>query len=106
MKISLDNAVLASSEYLSNMFSGMKPSLMTGLAAAVAHYKLQTQGIKMLNILNDGDGFIDLDVLNEAVKKYAANLHDETFKTAIGEIKIKADTPAEFMEYLKKYGEN
>lgn len=106
MKISLDNAVLASSEYVSNMFSGMKPNLMTGLAAAVAHYKLNTQGVQLLNILNDGSGYINLDVLEDAVKKYAGNLHDETFKTVVGEIKIKADTPAEFMEYLKKYGEN
>jgi hypothetical protein len=106
MKISLNNAVLATSEYLSKTFMGMKPSLVNGMLAVFAHYKLQTQGNKMLMILSDEDGYINLDVLNQAVNTYMGNLIDETFKTAIGDIKVSANTPQELMEYLKKYGEN
>lgn len=106
MKISLDNAVLAMSEYVGNMFSEMKPGLLTGLAAAAAHYKLQTQGVSMLGMLAGDQGYIDLDILDGVVRKYLSNMHDETFKTSLGEIKIKSDTPAEVMEILKKYGEN
>ena len=57
MRISLNNAVLATSEYLSHTFSGMKPSLANGIAAVFAHYKLQTQGNKMLQTLADEEGY-------------------------------------------------
>lgn len=106
MKISLKNAVVATSEYLSHTFSSQKPSLASGVAAVVAHYKLNTQGAKMMHILSDEDGYIDLDVLEQGVKTYMSNIGDETFKTLIGDIKIGADTPAELMAHLKKYGEN
>jgi uncharacterized protein YuzB (UPF0349 family) len=106
MKISLNNAVTATSEYLSSIFGNMKPTLVTGLTAVVAHYKLQTQGNKMLQILADEDGYINLDVLEQGVKTYMSNIGDETFKTLIGDIKIGSDTPAELMAHLKKYGEN
>lgn len=106
MRISLNNAVLATSEYLSHTFSGMKPSLANGIAAVFAHYKLQTQGNKMLQILADENGYIDLDALDMGIKTYMNGLSDETFKTPIGDIKIGASTPHELMEHLKKYGEN
>ena len=50
--------------------------------------------------------YIDLDVLESVVKKYLGNLHDTSFNTVIGQIKISADTPAEIMDVLKKHGEN
>ena len=106
MKISLNNAVLATSEYLSHTFTGMKPSLVNGVAAVVAHYKLNTQGAKMLEILADDDGFINLDILEQAVNTYMSNMNDETFKTLIGDIKVGANTPQELITALKKYGEN
>lgn len=106
MKISLDNSILAASEYISQVFGNMDPSLMNGIAAVAAHYKLQTQGVKMLKLLSGDSEYIDLDVLESVVKKYLGNMHDTTFNTAIGQIKISADTPAEIMEMLKKYGEN
>ena len=106
MKISLNNAVLATSEYLSRTFNGMKPSLANGIAAVFAHYKLQTQGNKMLQTLADEDGYIDLDALEMGVKTYMSGMSDETFKTAIGDIKVGANTPHELLEHLKKYGEN
>ncbi|MEI3581904.1 MAG: hypothetical protein V8R89_04450 [Alphaproteobacteria bacterium] len=40
------------------------------------------------------------------IRKYADDLPDKSFKTMLGDIKIKADTPAQLMEYFKKYGEN
>ncbi len=106
MRISLNNAVTATGEYLSHTFGGMKPSLVSGVAAVFAHYKLQTQGAKMMQILSDDDGYINLDVLEQGVKTYMSSLSDETFKTPIGDIKIGANTPYELMEHLKKYGEN
>jgi len=45
-------------------------------------------------------------VLDGFIGKYAADLPDKSFATLLGEIKIKADTPAEYLEHLKKYGEN
>lgn len=106
MRISLNNAVLATSEYLSKTFIGMKPNLVNGMVAVFAHYKLQTQGNKMLMTLADEEGYINLDVLDQAVKTYMGNIGDETFKTAIGDIKVGANTPHELLENLKKYGEN
>jgi uncharacterized protein YuzB (UPF0349 family) len=106
MRISLNNAVLATSEYLSRTFTGMQPSLVNGLMAVFAHYKLNSQGIEMLKILSDNDGYINLDVLEQGIKTYMSGLKDETFKTAIGDIKIGAETPYELLEHLKKYGEN
>lgn len=106
MKISLKNAVVATSEYLSHTFSSQTPSLASGIAAVFAHYKLNTQGVKMMHILSDEEGYIDLDVLEQGVSAYMSNLHDETFKTAIGEIKISSNTPIELISHLKKYGEN
>lgn len=106
MKISLDNSVLAVSEYISQTFGNMEPTLMNGLAAAAAHYKLQTQGVRMLKLLAGDSDYIDLDVLDGAVRKYLGNMHDTSFNTAVGQIKISAGTPAEIMEVLKKYGEN
>lgn len=79
---------------------------MNGLAAAAAHYKLQTQGVRMLKLLAGDSDYIDLDVLESVVKKYLGNLHDTSFNTVIGQIKISADTPAEIMDVLKKHGEN
>lgn len=106
MKISLNNSILALSEYISETFSGMEPSIINGLAAAAVHYKLQTQGVQMLKALSGDNEHIDLDVLDSVVKKYLGNIHDTSFKTVIGDIKISANTPAEIMEKLKKYGEN
>lgn len=106
MKISLDNSVLAVSEYISQTFGNMEPTLMNGLAAAAAHYKLQTQSVRMLKLLAGDSDYIDLDVLESVVKKYLGNLHDTSFNTVIGQIKISADTPAEIMDVLKKHGEN
>lgn len=106
MRISLDNSVLAVSEYISQTFSNLEPTLMNGLAAAAAHYKLQTQGVRMLKLLAGDNDYIDLDVLDGAVKKYLGNVHDTSFNTVLGQIKISASTPAEIIEILKKYGEN
>jgi hypothetical protein len=106
MRLSLQNAVTATGEYLAHTFGGMKPSLVSGVAAVYAHYKLHKSGIDMMKILADENGYIDLDVLEQGVKTYMSGLSDETFKTAIGDIKIGASTPHELMEHLKKYGEN
>lgn len=106
MRISLDNSVLAVSEYISQTFGNMEPTLINGLAAAAAHYKLQTQGVRMVKMLAGDSDYIDLDVLESAVRKYLGNIHDASFNTALGQIKISAGTPAEIMETLKKYGEN
>lgn len=106
MKISLDNSILALSEYISEAFGGMEPSIINGLAAAAMHYKLQTQGVQMLKALAGENEHLDLDVLENVVKKYLGHVHDTSFKTVIGNIKISANTPAEIMEKLKKYGEN
>lgn len=106
MKINFDNAMLATSEYVAQTFGNMEPTLINGLAAAAAHYKLQTQGVRMLKMLAGDSDYIDLDVLESAVRKYLGNMHDASFNTALGQIKISAGTPAEIMEALKKYGEN
>ncbi|MBQ8630747.1 MAG: hypothetical protein IJ479_03390 [Alphaproteobacteria bacterium] len=107
MKISLENSILAMSEYIAQTFGkNPDPSIFDGFAAIAAHYKLNTQGIRMLKLLSGDSEYIDLDVLESVVKKYLGNMHDTTFNTAIGQIKISADTPAEIMEMLKKYGEN
>jgi len=106
MRISLQNAVTATGEYLTRAFAGMQPSLISGMAAVFAHYKLHKSGIEMMKILSDENGYIDLDVLEQGVKTYMSDLSDETFKTAIGDIKIGATTPLELMDHLKKYGEN
>jgi uncharacterized protein YuzB (UPF0349 family) len=106
MRISLENAVTATGEYLSKSFGSMQPSLINGVAALVAHYKLQTQGVEMIKILSDSDGYINLDVLEQGVKTYMSGLGDETFKTPIGDIKVGANTAHELLENLKRYGEN
>lgn len=107
MKISLDNSVLAASDYIAKTFGDMDGDFMKGLAAAGAHYKLHTQGVRMLKTLAGDSDYIDLDVLEAAVKKYLGNMHHDTsFKTMVGEIKISAGTPLEIIEFLKRYGEN
>jgi uncharacterized protein YuzB (UPF0349 family) len=106
MKISLQNAVTATGEYLTHTFAGMQPSLISGVAAVFVHYKLHKSGIDMMKILADENGYIDLDVLDQGIKTYMSGLNDETFKTVIGDIKVGANTPRELLEYLKKYGEN
>ena len=98
--------MLSVSEGGSQTFSNGEPTLMNCLAAAAAHYKLQTQGVRMLKLLAGDSDYIDLDVLESVVKKYLGNLHDTSFNTVIGQIKISADTPAEIMDVLKKHGEN
>lgn len=106
MRLSLQNAVTATGEYLAHTFGSIKPSLVSGVAAVYAHYKLHKSGVDMMKILADENGYIDLDVLEQGVKTYMSGLSDETFKTPIGDIKIGASTPMELMEHLKKYGEN
>lgn len=110
MKISLENVVKATSEYLNKEFSAMGEDKDKRWAAfgmhMVAEYKMATAGTKALKMMDDGTGFIDLDVLDSFVSKYAADLPDKSFATFLGEIKIKANTPAEYLEHLKKYGEN
>ena len=59
-----------------------------------------------MSALDSGSGYIDVDVLDGLIRKYADDLPDKSFKTMLGDIKIKADTPAQLMEYFKKYGEN
>lgn len=106
MKISLNNAVLATSEYLSRTFTNIGPDWSTAIVAMFAHYKLNSQGIEMLKILSDNDGYINLDILEQGIKTYMSGLKDQTFKTMVGDIKIGAETPYELLEHLKKYGEN
>lgn len=106
MKISLENAVKAASEYLAEEFSKMPPNLGNAGMHIFAEYKLATQGPKVFSALDDGSGKINIDVLEGLVNKYSASLPDQTFKTPLGEIKIKSDTPAQLMEFMKKYGEN
>lgn len=106
MKISVDNSILALTEYISETFGNMEPSILNGLAAGAVHYKLQTQGTQMLKMLAGDSKYIDLDVLDDVVKKYLGNMHDISFKTLIGDIKISANTPAEIMAKMKQYGEN
>lgn len=53
----------------------------------------------------DKDGYVG-SVLDGLIRKYADDLPDKSFKNMLGDIKIKADTPAQLMEYFKKYGEN
>lgn len=110
MKISLENAVKATSEYLNKEFSAMGADKDKRWAAfgmhMVAEYKMATSGTKALKMLDDGSGFIDLDILDGFVSKYAADLPDKSFATFLGEIKIKPDTLSEYLECLKKYGGN
>lgn len=106
MKISLNNAVLATSEYLSRTFTNIGPDWSTAIMAMFAHYKLNSQGIEMLKILSDNDGYINLDILEQGIKTYMSGLKDQTFKTMVGDIKIGAETPYELLEHLKRYGEN
>ena len=68
MKISLENAVKATSEYLNKEFSAMGEDKDKRWAAfgmhMIAEYKMATAGTKALKMLDDGTGFIDLDVLD------------------------------------------
>ena len=111
MKISLENALKAANDFLADEFAKNQPESLAdawsnvGLHIA-AEYKLATQGSKALKLMDDGSGYIDLDVLSDLIKKYAANLPDKSFNTFMGEIKIKSETPAQLMEFMKKYGEN
>lgn len=111
MKISLENALKAANDFLADEFAKNQPESLAdawsnvGLHIA-AEYKLAKQGSKALKLMDDGSGYIDLDVLDGLIKKYAANLPDKSFNTFMGEIKIKSDTPAQLMEFMKKYGEN
>lgn len=51
--------------------------------------------------------YLDRGALSaEEVRGSLADNPDKSFKTMLGDIKIKADTPAQLMEYFKKYGEN
>ena len=110
MKISLENAVKAISEYLTEEFSKMPKDFndawMNAGMHIMAEYTLATKGTKMLSALDSGSGYIDVDVLDGLIRKYADDLPDKSFKTILGDIKIKADTPVQLMEYFKKYGEN
>ncbi len=106
MEISLDNAVKAASEYLSEEFGNMKPTLMNAGISIVAQYKLQTNGRRIMSLLDDGTGKINLDVLGSLIEKHMANLPDQSFNTLFGDIKITSDTPAKLIEYMKRYGEN
>lgn len=106
MNVSLDNAVKAVSEYLSQELSNMQPSLMNAAMGIFSQYKLQTQGRKLLSSFDDGNGKINIDVLDNLVKQYTANMPDQSFRTPLGDIKITGDTPIKLMEHIKKYGEN
>lgn len=65
-----------------------------------------TNGIQILKVLDDGNGRINLDVLEAQVNKYMNNIPDQTFKTVVGEIKVKSDTIPQIMSVMKRYGEN
>lgn len=106
MKISIENAVKGTSEFLANEFSKMSPSLINSAIIIFAQYKLQTQGRKFISMLDDGTGKIDIDNLESLVKKYTSGLSDQSFNTPIGVVNITADTPQKLIEQLKNYGEN
>jgi hypothetical protein len=105
MKISMLNAVRGLGEYVSEEISKMPFSWANMAASMLAQYKLSTQGASMLKLLDNGEGYIDLDRLSEIITQHADYFKDETFKTAIGEMTISKDTPQQILEHLKKYGE-
>ena len=106
MYIKLENASRALSEYLSNELGNMQPTLANAALAVFAEYKLQTNGVQIMKMLDDGHGRINLDVLESQVNKYMKNVPDQIFKTVVGEIKVKSDTIPQIMSVMKKYGEN
>lgn len=106
MYIKLENASKALSEYLSNELGNMQPTLANAALAVFAEYKLQTNGVQIMKMLDDGHGRINLDVLESQVNKYMKNVPDQIFKTVVGEIKVKSDTIPQIMSVMKKYGEN
>lgn len=106
MYIKLENASKALSEYLSSELGNMQPTFANAALAVFVEYKLQTNGIQILKILDDGNGRINLDVLEAQVNKYMSNIPDQIFKTVVGEIKVKSDTIPQIMSVMKRYGEN
>lgn len=107
MKISLQNAVKGLCEFLSDEFSkNDDPKLMDIFVPFYAEYKLQTQGLKILKTFDNGDGYINIDVMDALLHKYTGNMPDKTIKTLVGDITVTGDTPQQIMQYLKKYGEN
>lgn len=84
----------------------MPPSLANGMLATFAHYKLQTNGAKMLSLLDDGTGRINIDTLESSMSKFMSNVGDQTFHTVVGDFKVKSDTPKQIVDIMKKYGEN
>lgn len=110
MKISLENAVKATSEFLNKEFTAMGEDRDKKWAVFLMHgfaeYKMTTLGTKALKILDDGTGYVDLDVISDFVNKHVSDLPDKSIATFLGEIKIKPNTLDEYLDHLKKYGEN